>query len=179
MNLSTALIRPQMVSRALESSSHSKDSSALSTARLAACAMADRPALAGICAAAVLMDHRQRAAGEVAQAVGEIGVVAPHQRVVAEAAVLAEDHFAQQEIAQRVGAQHFFDGRGAHDVALATCSSCRSQTAASRARKCVSAEADPPPIGTPANRRRESARSLCRSGAGRRATGFRPSTALM
>ena len=68
-------------------------------------------------AAAILIDHRQRAAGQVAEAVGEIGIVAADQRVVAEAAVLAEDHFAQQEVAQRVGAEHFVDGRGAHDVA--------------------------------------------------------------
>ncbi len=70
-------------------------------------------------AAAVLMDHRQSAAGQVAEAVREIGVVAAHQGVVAEAAVLAEDYFAQQEIAQGVGAQHFVDGSGAHDVAAA------------------------------------------------------------
>ena len=60
-----------------------------------------RIAALGDLAAAVLVDHGQRAAGEVAEAVGEVGVVAADQRVVAEAAVLPEDDFAQQEIAQR------------------------------------------------------------------------------
>ena len=68
----------------------------------------------GNLAAAVLVDHRQGAAGEVAQAVGEIGIVALDQGVVAEIAVLAEDHFAQQVIAQRVGAECLLDGRRAH-----------------------------------------------------------------
>ena len=63
------------------------------------------------------MDHGQRAAGEVAEAVGEVGVVAADQRVVAEAAVLPEDDFAQQEIAQGVRAHHLADRLGADDVA--------------------------------------------------------------
>jgi hypothetical protein len=65
----------------------------------------------------VLIDHGQRAAGEIAQAVGEIGIVAADERVVAEAAVLPEDHFAQQEVAQGVGAHHLLNRLGAHDVA--------------------------------------------------------------
>ncbi len=68
-------------------------------------------------ALAILPDHGQRAAGEVAQAVGQVGIVAPDERVVAETAVLAEDDFAQQEVAQGVRAHHLADGLGAHDVA--------------------------------------------------------------
>ena len=69
--------------------------------------------------AAVLMDHRQRAAGQVAEAIGEIGIVAADQRVVAEGAILSEDDFAQQEVAQGVGSHHLPDGFGTHNVAAA------------------------------------------------------------
>src|SRR5579871_5471700 len=50
---------------------------------------------------AVLLDHAQRAASEVTEAVREIGVIALDQRIVTEAAILSEGNFAQQEIAQR------------------------------------------------------------------------------
>ncbi len=46
--------------------------------------------------AACLGDERERAADEVAVAVGEVGVVARYERVEAEAAVLAEGDFAEQ-----------------------------------------------------------------------------------
>ena len=45
--------------------------------------------------AAVALDHGERAAGEIAEAVGEIAVVAREQGVVAEIAVLAKRNFAQ------------------------------------------------------------------------------------
>ena len=40
---------------------------------------------------AILPDHRERAAGQIAEAVRQFRVVAAHQRVVTEAAVLPED----------------------------------------------------------------------------------------
>ena len=81
-------------------------------------AIADRRGPFGNLAAAVLMNQGQRAAGEVAQAVREVGIVALDQRVVTEVAVLAEDHLAQQVIPQGIGAEGLLDGRGAHHVAL-------------------------------------------------------------
>src|SRR5476649_2177185 len=68
-------------------------------------------------AGAVLVDHGQGAAGQVAQAVGEVRIVTADQRVVAEASVLAEDDFAEQEVAQSVGAHDYADGFGPYDVA--------------------------------------------------------------
>src|SRR5436305_1171884 len=53
-------------------------------------------AVLGNLTAAILIDHGEGAAGEIAQAVGQIGVVAAHQRVVAEAAVLPEHDFTEQ-----------------------------------------------------------------------------------
>src|SRR5579883_1414609 len=66
----------------------------------------------------VLLDEGGSAAGEIAEAVGEVAVIAGDERVVAEVAVLAEDDFAQQEIAQRVHAKHVDDGSRQDDVAL-------------------------------------------------------------
>ncbi len=63
------------------------------------------------------LHHGQRAAGEIAKAVGEIGIVAPYERVIAETAVLPKDDFAQQEVAQGVHAHHIADGYRANDVA--------------------------------------------------------------
>src|SRR3989304_5663867 len=53
---------------------------------------------------AILGDHRQRALGEIAEIVGEVGVDALHDALAAVIAVLAERHFAQQKIAERVDA---------------------------------------------------------------------------
>ena len=50
----------------------------------------------------ILEDHRQRALGEVAEAVGQLGIDPVDDRLGAVAAVLPEGDFAQQEIAQRV-----------------------------------------------------------------------------
>ena len=55
-------------------------------------------------AAAVLGDHRQRALRQIAEIVGEIGVDAVDDRLMAVAAVLAERHFAQEEVAHLVEA---------------------------------------------------------------------------
>ena len=72
----------------------------------------------GDLAFAIAADHGQRATGEIAQAVGEVAVVAGEQGVVAEIAVLAEGHVAQQVIAQRVDADGAGDGLGVSDIAF-------------------------------------------------------------
>ena len=69
-------------------------------------------------AAEIALDHAWRAAGEIAQAVGKVAVVAGDQRVVAEIAVLPEHNFAQQVVAQRLDAQHVDDRARPHHVAL-------------------------------------------------------------
>ena len=66
--------------------------------------------LSGTMAVAVLGDHRQRAAGEVAVVVGQLGVVAGLEPRGRDRPVLAEGHLAQQVEAQRVGAV------GVHDL---------------------------------------------------------------
>src|SRR5229473_4405342 len=65
--------------------------------------------------AAVLLDHRGGAAGEVAEAVGEVAVVALDEGVVTEIAVLAEDGFAQKIVAKRVHTEDVNDGPRAND----------------------------------------------------------------
>ena len=67
--------------------------------------------------AEVACDHRESPAREVAEVIGQVRVVSLHQSIEREASVLPEDDFAQQEIAQRVGAEHLKYGLGAHDVA--------------------------------------------------------------
>ena len=51
------------------------------------------------------MDQRRHAAGEVAEIVREVGVVPRENRLVGEAGVLAEDHLAEHEVAERVEAE--------------------------------------------------------------------------
>ena len=70
-------------------------------------------------AVAILMDHAQRAAREIPESVRQVRVIPLHQRVVTEAAVLAEHDFAQQEIPQRIHSRHLRDRPRAHDVAAA------------------------------------------------------------
>ena len=70
-------------------------------------------------AIAILEDHRERAADEVAEAIGEVGIVAGNEGVVAESAVGAEGNFAEQEVAKGVEAHHLLDWCGAYDVAAA------------------------------------------------------------
>ena len=55
-------------------------------------------------AAEIALRHRQHAAGEIAEIVGEVGVVALDQPLVGEIAVEAIDDFAHHEVAQYVGA---------------------------------------------------------------------------
>ena len=59
-----------------------------------------------------LFDHFERAADEVAVAVGEVGVVAGDEGVEAEAAVLAEGNLAEQEVAEDVGGEEVLLGFG-------------------------------------------------------------------
>jgi hypothetical protein len=65
---------------------------------------------------AVLIDHRQRPADEVAETVRQVRVVAADERVVAERAVFAEARFTKEVIAKGVDAHHVDDGRSPHDV---------------------------------------------------------------
>ncbi len=67
--------------------------------------------------AAVLGDHRQGPLGEIAEVVGEVGVDAPHDRLVRVVAVLAERHLAQEEVAQGIDAVMFGERRRRDDVA--------------------------------------------------------------
>ena len=118
MNLSTAESMVQMASRPRENSKASKARVASSMALRAASACSGCASrCAGITPSRYWLDHRERAAGEIAEAVGEFGVVAVDERVVTEAAILPEDDFAEQEIAQGFDAHHLADGLGAHDVA--------------------------------------------------------------
>ncbi len=68
-------------------------------------------------AVAVLGDHRQRALREVAEIVGEVGIDAVDDRLVAVAAVLAERHLAQEEVAHLVEAVVLDQREGIDDVA--------------------------------------------------------------
>ena len=69
-------------------------------------------------AAEVFLTHRDRAGEQVAQVVGQVGVDAVDQRFVGERAVVAERHFAQQEVAHGVHAVAVAQLDGVDDVAL-------------------------------------------------------------
>ena len=58
----------------------------------------------GHASAVVAMDHRNHAAEQVAEVVGEIGIEPPDERLLAEARVLPQRHFGHQEIPERVHA---------------------------------------------------------------------------
>ena len=62
-------------------------------------------------------DHGQRAARQIAQIVGQIGVVALHQRVERKRSVLSEHNFAQKKIPQRIVAQNSGHAFRPHNVA--------------------------------------------------------------
>ena len=66
---------------------------------------------------AVAADHRQRAAGEVAELVGELGLVALLEGRGGDRAVLAEGDVAQEVVAQGVGAEAIDDLEGVEHVA--------------------------------------------------------------
>jgi hypothetical protein len=70
-------------------------------------------------AAQVLVDHRQGALRKVAEAVGEFGVAARHDGVVAVAAVLTEADLAQEEIAKIIDAVAVGEVERVDDVAAA------------------------------------------------------------
>ena len=65
-----------------------------------------------------LLIMAKRAADEVAVAVGEVGVVAGDEGVEAEAAVLAEGDFAEQEIAEDIGGEEVCWASGALSASL-------------------------------------------------------------
>jgi hypothetical protein len=77
-----------------------------------------RPAcpFAGPCPA-VLGDHRQRALRQIAEIVGEVGIGAVDDRLVAVGAVLAERNLAQKEIAHLVEPVGVDQREGVDDVA--------------------------------------------------------------
>ena len=62
-------------------------------------------------------DHGQRAAGQIAQPIRQIGVVALHQRIEGKRSILPKHDFAQQKITQRVRAEHVENRFRTHDVA--------------------------------------------------------------
>src|ERR1700720_3381777 len=51
---------------------------------------------------AITRNHRQRAAGQITQAAGEIAIRAIDQSLLTKSTVLAKNHFAQTEVAHRV-----------------------------------------------------------------------------
>src|SRR5882724_509450 len=67
--------------------------------------------------ATILLDHRRGAAGKVAEAVGEVAVVARNEGIVAEVAILAENRLSQKIVAKRVHPEDVHDGTRANDIA--------------------------------------------------------------
>src|SRR6201982_4035849 len=66
--------------------------------------------------AAILMDHRDNAAGKVAEAVRQVSVVPCNQRVARKISILPKNNLAQQIEAQRIIAEHLHDRLGGRDV---------------------------------------------------------------
>ena len=98
-----------MASSARWNSLRRRQASTLSPARAAAACTAALGALrppraAGTTPAREARRHVERAAHEVAEIVREVGVDARDQRLLAEARVEAEDHLAQQEVAEGIEA---------------------------------------------------------------------------
>ena len=81
-------------------------------------------------------DHAQRAAGQIAETVGQVGVEALHEGIEAERAVLAEDDLAQQEVAESVGAERRREWFRCARCCRAISTSCSLRRAASRAPRC-------------------------------------------
>ena len=67
-------------------------------------------------AAKITRDHRQRAAGKIAQSICQIRVIALHESIERERSILSEDDFTQQKISQRVRAQNVENRLGADNV---------------------------------------------------------------
>ena len=78
-------------------------------------------------AAKVLFDHRHRAADQVAQVIGQVGVHAGEEGFVGVVAVRAEGHFAHEVIAQGVHAVAGHDGLGIDHVALGFAHAVRAE----------------------------------------------------
>ena len=89
---------------------------ASAAARMVSSACVKAPG-AGNLAIAVLGDHRQRALRQIAQIVGEVGIDAVDDRLVAVAAVLAEGRLAQEEVAHLIGAIAVHEIERVDDVA--------------------------------------------------------------
>ena len=111
---------------------------------------------------AVAPDHRQRAVGEVAQLVGQLGLVAALEGLGGDRAVLAEGDVAQQVVAQGVGPEALDDLERDRARCPATCSSSRRPSAGSRGRRRARAPAGRPPSASPARRPCGSAGCPCR-----------------
>ena len=94
-------------------------------------------------AAEVLFDHRHRAAHQVAQVVGQIGVGAGEHGLVGVVAVRAEGHLAHQVIAQRVARRSAPRWGRDRPRCPWIWTSCRCRTAASRGRTPAWAAAAP------------------------------------
>src|SRR6185437_7252503 len=67
--------------------------------------------------AEVARDHRKRSARKISEIVRQIRVIALHEGVEGETAVLAKNYFPKQEITQRIVAEHVDHSFGAHDIA--------------------------------------------------------------
>src|ERR1700722_7483201 len=68
--------------------------------------------------AKIIFNHGECAAGEVAEAVCEVGIVAREQSIPREVAILAEYDLAQQVIAQRIVPNYADDRLRVSDIAL-------------------------------------------------------------
>ncbi len=130
-------------------------------------------------AVAVAMHHRDRAAGEVAELVGQLALVAQLERSRRDRAVLAERDVAQQVEAQRVRRRSARSPRTDRARCPATCSSSRRPSAGSRGRRRAPAARARRPSAAPASTRRGSAGCPCRSGGSSPATCARSSPPLL
>ena len=113
-------------------------------------------------AAAVVDRHVEHAVGEVAEVVGEVGVVARHHRLVAEVAVGPEALVGEEVVAEPVDAEVGDEVGGRDLVELASCSSSRRRRAGSRARTRTAAAPPRRPSASRASRRRAGGGCPCR-----------------
>ena len=67
-------------------------------------------------ACAILGNHRCCAAEKISQVIGEIAVETLNDRLDGEVAVLAEDHFPQQVIAQKLRSKNFVEDEWVHHI---------------------------------------------------------------
>ena len=107
-------------------------------------------------ATAILGDHRQRALREIAEIVGEVCVDALDDAFAAVIAVLAERHFAQQEIAELIDAVIADEDEGIDHVADRLRHLLPAIVEKAVAEHALRQCNVPPTSGRQANRRRES-----------------------